>query len=289
MKPFLSIDLTTNRKNEQANGQEFIIAKPSLTSRKSLEQSMESSEQTIEKSKLPLPLRIGYWICSFVGIIIGYALLKIFIREDDITLAEIYHNAPWIFWVGGACLLGWGILKLIGSRKQKKVLETDESAKVFDNLDKTCNDILAELGVPSGAKQIDVLSFFYKVKDGKIKVCEKPMQMAPYLNPVFHIFKDSENLYLANLEQKYAIPLSSLKSIKSVKKTIRIIEWNKDEMYNEGIYKKYKMNIDNYGCIFCKPYHILEFEHNNELWGIYIPCYELPVIEKLTGLKAEEI
>ena len=71
MKPFLSIDLTTNRKKEQANGQEFIIAKPSLTSRKSLEQSMESSKQTIENSKLPLPLRIGYWICSFVGISLG--------------------------------------------------------------------------------------------------------------------------------------------------------------------------------------------------------------------------
>jgi len=23
------------------------------------------------------------------------------------------------------------------------------------------------------------------------------------------------------------------------------------------------------------------------LWGIYIPCYELPVIEEITGLKAD--
>lgn len=289
MKPFLGIDLTTNRKNEQTNGDEFIVARTSLTSRKSLEQSMESSEQAIEKSKLPLPIRIGHWICGAVALFVAIGILKALGGEDNITLSEAYQNASWLFWLGGACLVIWVLLKIISIRKEKNVLEADESAKVFDNLDKTCNDILAELGVPSGAKEIDVLSFFYKEKYNKIKVCEKPMQMAPYLNPVFHIFKDSENLYLANLEQKYAIPLSSLKGIKSVKKTIRIMEWNKDQMHNEGIYKKYKMNIDNYGCIFCKPYHILEFEHSNELWGIYIPCYELPVIEQLTGLKAEEI
>ena len=42
-----------------------------------------------------------------------------------------------------------------------------------------------------------------------------------------------------------------IKAIKSIKKTICIMEWN------------------------------------NGLWGIYVPCYELPVIEELTGLKAD--
>ena len=100
------------------------------------------------------------------------------------------------------------------------------------------------------------------------------MQIAPYINPVFYIFTDSENLYLANLEGKYAIPLSQIKAIKSIKKTIRIMEWNKDEEFNKGIYKQYKLSEDNYGCIICKSYHILEFEHDNDLWGIYFPCYE---------------
>ena len=30
----------------------------------------------------------------------------------------------------------------------------------------------------------------------------------------------------------------------------------------------------------------LELEHEGETWGIYFPCYELPVFEELTGLKA---
>ena len=53
------------------------------------------------------------------------------------------------------------------------------------------------------------------------------------------------------------------------------------------IYKPYHMSIDNFGCLNCNSYYILEVVHNTETYGIYIPCYELPVFEELTGLRAE--
>ena len=287
MKPFLGIDLTKNKKNEQMNGEEFIVAKPASSLTQSLESSSENVEETIERSKLPLHIRIGHWICGVVGVFIAIGILKSLGGEDGVTLSEAYQNASWLFWLGGACLVAWALLKLISMRKEKNVLGTEESTRVFNNLDKTCEAILSDLKVPKDSKEIDILSFFYKVKGDNIKVCEKALQIAPYHNPIFHIFVDSENLYLANLEQKYAIPLSTIKAIQSIKKTILITEWNKDEEFNEGIYKQYKLSEDKYGCIICKSYHILEFEHDNNLWGIYIPCYELPIIEELTGLKAD--
>ena len=287
MKPFLGIDLTTNKKNEQINGEEFVVARPDLSLTQSLESSSENVEETIEKSKLPLPIRIGHWICGAVGVIVAIGILKALGREDGVSFSEAYKNASWLFWLGGACLVAWALLKLISVRKEKNVLETEESSQAFNNLDKTCEAILSDLKVPQDSKEIDILSFFYKVKNNDIKVCEKGLQIAQYINPSFHIFTDSENLYLANLEAKYAIPLSAIKAIKSIRKSIRILEWNKDEEYNKGIYKQYKLSEDNYGCIICKSYHILEFEHDNDLWGIYFPCYELPVIEELTDLKAD--
>ncbi|MBQ7106855.1 MAG: hypothetical protein IJN93_05005 [Clostridia bacterium] len=287
MKPFLGIDLTTNKKNEQMNGEEFVVAKPDLSLTQSLESFSENVEETIEKSKLPLPIRIGHWICGAVGVIVAIGILKALGGEDGVSFSEAYKNASWLFWLGSACLVAWALLKLISVRKEKNVLETEESSQAFNNLDKTCEAILSDLKVPQDSKEIDILSFFYKVKNNDIKVCEKGMQIAPYINPIFHIFADSENLYLANLEGKYAIPLSTVKVIRTIKKTIRIMEWNKDEEFNKGIYKQYKLSEDNYGCIICKRYHILEFQHNNDLWGIYIPCYELPVIEEITGLKAD--
>ena len=35
-------------------------------------------------------------------------------------------------------------------------------------------------------------------------------------------------------------------------------------------------------------YHVLEFVHKGETWGIWFPNYELPFFEKATGLKADE-
>ncbi len=287
MKPFLGIDITNDKKNEQINSEEFITAKPSLSLTQSLKSSSENIEEIIEKSKLPLPIRIGHWICGAVGALVVIGILKALAEEDGITLVEAYKNASWLFWLGGACLVIWALLKLISMRKEKNVLKTEESSQVFNHLEKSSEAILADLKIPQDSKEIDILSFYYKVKGDNIKVCEKGLQIAPYINSIFHIFSDSENMYLANLEGKYAIPLSQIKSIKSIKKTIRIMEWNKDENFNKGIYKQYKLSEDDYGCIICKRYHILEFEHENDLWGIYFPCYELPVIEEITGLKAD--
>lgn len=287
IKPFLGINLTIDKKNEKMNGEEFVVAKPALSLTQSLETSSDNVEEAIEKSKLPHPIRIGHWICGAVGTLVTIGLLKALGGEDGVTLGEAYQNAWWLFWLGGACLVAWALLKLISMRREKNFLETEENSHVFNHLDKTCDAILADLKVPQDSIEIDVLSFFYKVKGDNIKVCEKGLQIAPYINPIFHIFADAENLYLANLEEKYAIPLSAIRNIKTIKKTIRIMEWNKDEEYNKGIYKQYKLTEDNYGCIICKSYHILELEHNNELWGIYFPCYELPVIEEITGFKAD--
>ncbi len=285
MKPFLGIDLTENKNNDKLNGNEFIIQVPSSTMTQSLEASSEKAEETIDKSKLPLPLRIIQSVCGVVGTIIVLGLIKSLFNTDGVTVAQAYNNAPFLFWISGISLAVWGVLKIMSNQKAKEILESEESNQVFSKLDSVGKSIYSELGVPSDSKEVDILSFFYKIKDDRIKVCEK--SMAQYFNPEFNIFTDSENLYIANLEGKYAFPLSSLKAIHKVKKHIRILSWNKEENFNKGIYKQYKLTNDNYGCIHCKNYYILEINCDNESYGIYFPCYELPAFEELTGLKAQ--
>ena len=284
MKPFLGIDLTTNKKNEQLNGMEFLALKPSSAMARSFECSSEKAEETIKQSKLPLPLRVVQWISGAVGGIVAVGILK---GLSNVTLQEAYQNASVLFWVAGGCLLVWAILKLTSTQKEKSVMGKEESTQTLTNLEGVCRAIYSELAVPADAKEVDILSFFYKVKDGDIKVCEKGMQITQYLNPIFKVFVDSENLYIANLEGKYAFPLSSLVSITTVKKHIRIGGWNKEEPHNKGIYKPFKLTLDQYGCVHCKCYYILEINRNGESWGIYIPCYELAAFEELTGLKAQ--
>ena len=277
MKPFLGIDLTLNKKNDRVNGNEFLVQKPSSALSESLEKLTDKADNTIEKSKLHPLLRVVQFICSFVALLIAGAIMSAL--GDGLSFAQGYHNAAWLFWTTGVCAVLWLLLWLCGNHKAKNILETDESTQTFSHLDGIAVAIYADLAVPADAKEIDILSFFYKIKGDKIKVQEKGMQPFQYLNPEFKIFCDEEHLYLANLEGKYAFPLSSIVKIHTVKKNIRIAGWNKDEEFNKGIYKQYKLNTDNFGCIHCKQYHILEIKHQDETYGIYFPNYELPTLE----------
>ena len=282
MKPFLGIDLTTDKKNEQINGAEFLVQTTSVALTNTLEASSEKAEKTIEIAKLPLPFRIIQYICGLAAILIVSSILK-----ADVSLAEGYHNAPGLFWAAGICAAIWLVLWIWSKGKAKAVLETDESTQTFSHLEGTVNAIYNELCVPNNAIDVDVLSFFYKIKNEEFKPVEKAF--ATHFNPKFKIFADEENLYLADLDGKYAFPLSSIVKVHTVKKHIRIAGWNKEEKYNKGIYKQHKLTEDNYGSIHCKQYHILEINHNGETFGIYIPCYELTVFEELTGIKAQTV
>ena len=285
MKPFLGIDLTTNKKNEQLNGTEFLVAQPSAAVLQALDQSTTQMEEAIKQSKLPLPWRIVQSICCMLSAICFIGFMR---ALGEVTIAQAYRNAPWIIWLGVSSLVIWLTLKIMGAQQEKAVMDAEESSQILSNFGKTCEAAFAELGVPKDAIEVDILSFLYKEKNGKIKVTERGMQIYSYLNPLFKVFADDENLYFVNLRGKYAFPLSSLVAIHTIKKHIQIAPWQKNIGFNEGIYQQYKLTCDNYGGIHCKQYHILEVNHNGLHYGIYIPCYELPVFEKLTGLKAEE-
>ncbi len=284
MKPFLGIDLTENKQNDQANGKEFIVAAPSPAMQQALDASMGKADDTEARAKLPLPIRIVQYICGILGLLLFGGLVK---GVSEVSFALAYQNAGWLFWLCGGCLAVWAVLKLWSSTKEKQVLGSEESTQVLSNLESISQSIYTELAVPADAAEVDILSFFYKSKDGQIKPCEKGMQLARFMNPEFKIYKDAEKLYLTNLAGKYAFPLSSLKAIRTVNKNGNVITWNKVAATSEGRFKPYKLTVDNYGRIHFKSYYILELTHDGEEWGIYIPCYELPVLEQLTGLKAE--
>lgn len=282
MKPFFGIDLTTDKNNSLINGSEFLVGRPSPALTQALEHSLHKANEITKNSKLPPAFQILQRLCILITIIIICGIIR-----AGVTVA--YNNAPWAFWTAGICLVLWVILKLISIHKSNSVLGNNDNTYTFSHLESVSNSVYADLSVPSDAKDVDVLSFFYKLKNDKIKVRGKGMQLASYLNPVYKIFADSEYLYFANLDEKYAIPLSSLLSIKTVNKHTDTLHWNKAPSLKKEAFKKYKISTNNMGIIICQYYHILEFKHNNTVWGIYFPCYELPAFESVTGLKASQI
>ena len=249
------------------------------------EKALDNNFELINKAKLPLAVRIVKGIFGFAGLVLTLGTVRTWDAEESII--EYYQAIPWIFWVCGACIAIWGILEFSARKKAKKIIQSDEGDYTKNTLETVVKNIYAEHGVPASAPETDILAISYKIIDGEVHPKARTFESTPFTNLIYKVFSDSENLYLVNCEAKYAFPLTGLKAIRTVKKRIMLSDWNKDEKHNKGIYKSYKLSVDDHNNVYAKPYHFLEIEHNGETYGIYFPCYELPVFEEVTGLKAE--
>lgn len=130
---------------------------------------------------------------------------------------------------------------------------------------------------------VDVLTGRYKLKGDEVKVLG--ITDNTMLNMEFKIFVREGKLCLANVRECYEIDLTAITGIRTIKRQMRIMGWNKEKHFTADIYKPYKVIADRYG-IYIKYYHALTFRHGGGECWLLLPPYELPVFEKLTGKKA---
>ncbi len=283
MKPIFGIDITFDKKNDTVNGEEFITNTISKQKVEELEEKQENLNQTIEESRLPKLLRIIKFIC---GIYALFVVLGVVRALPSVNLKQAFQNAPILIISGLLCGLVWVILQFFSKKKEKNILEEKNAERQVLEIDRDIQSIYNELNVPSSAPSVDVLMFKYKTKNDEIVPRAIGLQPTPYINLDLKIYATDRDLCLSDLENTYSFSLSELKDIKTVHKRISVFSWNKEEDPRKGKFKPYKMTINNLGNVFFKPYHILEIEHDGQIFGIYFPCYELETFERLTGLKA---
>lgn len=280
MIPFLGINLTQNKKNEQINGRELIVA--TVKQAADTEELQEKAEALEQKSQLPLVWRIAKMITGLGAAILGIAILR---ASVEVGLDQAYANAAWLIWLGAACIIAYIILSVWSKKRYKKVADSDEVLLLEAQVEAQEDAAYEELGVPENAPRVDVFGFRYVDKDGKVRV--KSAALFDYVNICSRMYVKDGELCIADTESVYAFPLAGLRGIQTVKKQARFMGWHKIQPPTHESYKPYRVVVDQYGVIVCKPYYILEAEIRGQVWGIYFPGYELPVIEALTGLRAE--
>ena len=280
MKPIFCIDVTLDKNNETVNGSEFISRTASKQKIEECENKQEDLEQAVEKSKLPLWLRIVKYLCGLFFLIVAASSVKA-------GIGTALKNAPLL--VIGALLCGvlWMILQFASKVKEKKVLKEENAEQQSKEIYEDFKNIYNELNVPDDAAEVDVLLFRYKIKNGKISPYASVLQTSAYINTSVKMYEANDELHIADLENVYSFAKSELKAITTVNKRISVPTWNKDEDPRKGDFKRYKMTVNNMGDVVFKPFYILELEHDSQIFGIYFPCYELEILESLTGLKAE--
>lgn len=282
MKPFLGIDITTSAENEIKNGTDFLaqVTPPELL--KKLENATDKLEKVVKKAALPGFWQFVHWVTGLLGFIFGIGAVGSFIFG---TYRQGIKNAPWLYVAFVSCLVIWIIITLIGSKKKKKVYGAKENLKTKDDALGVYDEILGFLGVPQNAEEVDILCCRYKIVNGLPKVYEHAIE-PNFLNMNFRIYKDADNLYLANTEGKYAFPLNTMRTIRTIGEGATIPSWHKEKSYQSEEFKPYGFFKNRVGVMCVPAYHALEVVVKGELVWIYFPNYEIKTIENLTGLKA---
>ena len=282
MKPFLGIDVTYNSENEKRNSEELMVKITPSELLKKLDNATDRMSKVVKKAELPAFWQVIHFITGILAFIFGIGVFGSLIF-GKFTIG--FKNEPWLYYTFAVCAVIWAILTLIASKKKKKVYSTAESHKAKDNALGSFDEILKNLGVPADAEEIDILCCRYKMENGVPKVYELPTQ-PNFINLNYKIYKDNENLYLANPQGKFAFPLNTMRTIRTVGEGATIPNWYKDKPDTSEEYEPYGFFKNRFGVPCVPNYHILELVVQGELLWIYFPNYEIKTIENLTGLKA---
>ncbi|MBQ9806892.1 MAG: hypothetical protein IJW49_10370 [Clostridia bacterium] len=284
MKPIFAIDISTDKKNEQWNSDSFIAASTKSNKQETLRQHLEEAEKSLDAAKLPLPLRIIRTVCGYLFLVI---LLGIIRALRDVGLQQGYQNAPWLFWLGGASLLTYAVLQILGQKRTNRVMGATDTRGLLRDIEQATDEIYRDLQVPQDAIDADILTFHYKIKKGN-PVAKAVGFTTEYVNTEVKMFVKDGCFCIADNEHRYDFPLESFKRIRIVKKRITMPFWNKETDFDQEPYKRYNITANNMGMLLIKPYYVLELEHDGEAYGIYFPPYERPAFERLLNMSPEE-
>jgi hypothetical protein len=285
MKPFYGIDRTTLKKNTFHEGDCFIAATVSDMTRQSYERALQSAAKELEATKLNPVLRGLKTVCSWITLIVFIGTIR---ALRNVTIAEAFENAPGIFWIMGGCGVVWLVLTILTNRKAKNVMAGEDFNMSTRRLEGEIDRVFRELQVPEDAKEVDVVQLTYRWKNGTVKISTTGSETTPYTNVSLRVFRREDVLCLADLENRYELPISAMRRLKMVKKPLVIQGWNKEEKLNDPFYKPYKLTMDNYERVHTKSYGLLELNHDGVDWALWLPPYELNYISALTGLPITE-
>lgn len=285
MKPFYGIDRTTLKKNTFHEGDCFIAATVSDMTRQSYVRALQSAAKELEATKLNPILRGLKTVCSWITLIVFIGTIR---ALGNVTIAEAFENAPGIFWLMGGCGVVWLVLTILTNRKAKAVMAGEDFNMSTRRLEGEIDRVFRELQVPEDAKEVDVVQLTYRWKNGTVKISTTGSETTPYTNVSLRVFRREDVLCLADLENRYELPISAMRRLKMVKKPLVIQGWNKEEKLNDPFYKPYKLTMDNYERVHTKSYGLLELNHDGVDWALWLPPYELNYISALTGLPITE-
>lgn len=278
MKNIFSVEVKTG---EQPHNNYIIKKTDSAVSEKE-ENALKSLYAFQKKYSLPIYFKVIMYICGFVAAMVIFGVISALV--DGGSLSKGYHNAPWLFYIGGGCLLIFLILYGIARYMERKGQKDPELQTIAEDVNTAVKNSLEDLGVPVEAGEISVFSYLIKIKKGK----EKPaLPLMRYSLTEMKIYADTEKLYLADIDCVTAIPFSDIQKIVANKRRTEFQNWTKDEPYKSPKYKPYKVRAYQYG--FTAKTYSMQILSGGEVKEILIPNFEIEALKTYVAAPVIEL
>lgn len=276
MKPIFCINTTTDRKNTDFDGKELITRCAGEENTKIFKSKRDTFVNVLKKVNTPLAMQMVKWFCGLLAVLVLVPTLAV---GTDAAM----KNAPVLVIGGAVAALAWVVLMLVSRIRQRQMLMKYDLEGLSREVYHAYEAVQRELDIPSNASKVDVLTFQYEYKNGKVIPKTYGLQATPFLNTDVKMFVSGDALCINDVENVYTVPISEIKGITEVGSRISLPMWNKEESPKSEKYRAYKLTPNTLGGVSFKPYYIMEIEHEGELYGLYLPSYEIDEIKKLIG------
>ncbi len=284
VKPFLEVDRTEDDSNRYPNGKEFNICDVSRETSDKWNLWYKTKNALDKKLSLPLFFMYLPYFFLLLGFTVTLEIVSYLFGRKNIP------NEKYFLIIIFIAVISYGLyflLPRIYNFRGNILIKKEEFANCIKKRDELQKQSQKELNIPDDYILADVLFFHYRLINGKVTPISLHKKSPPYENTDYFFYKENNNFCVSTVFDSFAVPLETMQYIRKVNDSVRTFGWNKRVPYTDPMYRKHIESADGKHITFTH-YYILEFSHNGTLWGLYFPPYELPIFEKLTGLKAEK-
>ncbi len=276
----INIDNCENEEVLEIDGKIFIMQNIPDNLQTQLDEAWKQDDKFKESISFPL----WFYIVKSV-LILGAVCFTVGMLKADVSFAEGYRNAPYIYWITPILWIALITMIILERKRNGKILRSEKLSEHYQNLSNLIHEAEQYLEIPEDAFNIDVLMFQYTEKNGEQKL--KNFPFFSHINLNCRTYVKNENLCLSDLSCVMEIPLQSLKSVHIEKKKACFPNWNKDEPFNSKTYKPFKITCNNQGNYYAK-YYSVEIQDIKGEFEFFVPNYDIEKLCSLTGLNIDE-
>ncbi len=284
MKPLFGIDRTGNPENQVLNGEEFVLRQLPEETKKGIAEAREEAEK---EARQGTPISRFSLFLNLFGLLVWLGFFILMLSVAASGLRASYQSVPVAFWLIIGGILVWLGLSLYHVCRKKKTPRSENALPAQALYETRVKKGLDALSVPADAPLADVFLFAYKLCGGEVLAQPFGKGDIRFFNTGIKVFVEEGRLCLADSEHVWGFSLSDLVRIKTMREKIHLPKWNKPLPPSDARYSEYAIENHRMAGIVIGEYHILEFQKEGALYGLYFPNYELPVFEALTGLRAD--